>query len=263
MSAKRAKRQTVPVPKLANVVSGSWRQLATGVSRGGRYDPMTVSSQPEALRRWLGQALLPGTPLGGAVQLSMSGQIRLNGRWRPFVAEQISTPDGYIWAATVRAAGLRITGFDRYLDGNGELRWKLLSLVPVVSASGTDVSTSAAGRLAAEIALNPTAFGRAAWEATADPEVVIGTFSFPHGDERVALRIDSDGRVISTSMLRWGNPDGEAFGRFPFGAELSETATFDGVTIPTKLRVGWGWGTDRWEHGEFFRAKISHLSLLG
>ena len=34
-------------------------------------------------------------------------------------------------------------------------------------------------------------------------------------------------------------------------------------TERAELKVaGWGWGTDRWESGEFFRAKITNAMLL-
>lgn len=43
------------------------------------------------------------------------------------------------------------------------MRWRLLNLVPVMTAAGTDVARSGAGRLASEIVLVPTAFQDATW----------------------------------------------------------------------------------------------------
>ena len=48
--------------------------------------------------------------------------------------------------------GLAIGGFDRLVDGEGEMRWKLLGLFPVMTASGPDISRSAAGRFMTESA---------------------------------------------------------------------------------------------------------------
>ena len=42
------------------------------------------------------------------------------------------------------------TGFDRLVDGEGAMRWKFLGIVPVMTASGPDISRSAAGRVEAE-----------------------------------------------------------------------------------------------------------------
>jgi hypothetical protein len=235
-----------------------------------RFDPELVRYQPEAVRRWLGRALAVGVPLGGAVQLHMLGQIRVGGQWRPFEADQIlAPPGGYLWAATARFGRLPVTGFDRLSADSGEMRWKLMGLVPVVNATGADVTRSASGRLAAEIVLAPTGFASADWVATQDPDVTRGTFSFPHGNEGVELRLAADGQVRSVSMMRWGNPDassaaagGASFGVHRFGADLCDSETFAGLTIPTTMRAGWGWGTDGWEAGEFYRARITDAVLL-
>ena len=55
---------------------------------------------------------------------------------------------------------------------------------------------------------------------------------------------------------RWGNPNGEPFQRYPFGASVEQERAFAGITIPSALRAGWWWGTTRQEEGEFFRAQI-------
>ena len=252
------------LPRAARAAGDVWRELAARANAVDCFDPGAVRDQPEVVQRWLGRALAVGVPLGGGVQLRMHGHIRLGEHWRPFEADQVLAPlRGYIWAATARFGRLPVTGFGRFSDGAGEMRWKLLGLVPVVTATGSDVSRSAAGRLAAEIVLAPTAFATADWEATPDPDVACGSFSFSHATERVELRVSADGQVRSASMLRWGNPDRLPFGRHLFGAELSDSETFaGGLTIPTTMRAGWGWGTDRWESGEFFRAKITNAVLL-
>ena len=65
----------------------------------------------------------------------MHGQIKL-GRWRPFTARQVlAPPDGYLWAATARLASLPVTGYDRLSSGAGEMRWRLLRLIPVLTAA--------------------------------------------------------------------------------------------------------------------------------
>ncbi len=88
----------------------------------------------------------------------MEGHIRL-GRWLPFRAVQLhAPPDGYVWAARARLGPLRISGFDRFADDTGEMRWRLLGHVPVVNATGPDLDRSAAGRVALDAMLVPTAF---------------------------------------------------------------------------------------------------------
>jgi hypothetical protein len=47
----------------------------------------------------------------------------------------------------------------------------------------------------------------------------------------------------------------------PFGGEITDRRTFSGLTIPSKGRVGWLFGTDRWPASEFFRYEITRLQL--
>src|SRR5437868_9437446 len=127
------------------------------------FDSAATMGLPEPARRWLSHAIAPGTPLWGSVELTMHGRIKL-GRWRPFTARQVlSPPAGYTWAATARLAGLPVTGYDRLSSGAGEMRWRLLRLFPVLTTAGPDITRSAYGRMAGEIALIPTAFRHAAW----------------------------------------------------------------------------------------------------
>jgi len=47
-----------------------------------------------------------------------------------------------------------------------------------------------------------------------------------------------------------------------FGGILEAEGTFEGCTIPTRIRAGWYFGTDRFEtDGEFFRATIDQAAF--
>jgi hypothetical protein len=143
------------------------------------FDPAAATGLPEPARRWLSHAIAPGTPLWNRAELTMHGHIKL-GRWRPFTARQVLTPpDGYLWAAMARLAGLPVTGYDRLGSGTGEMRWRLLRLIPVLNESGSDVTRSAYGRLAGEIALIPTAYRHAAWSRDKHAESRFGGITIP------------------------------------------------------------------------------------
>lgn len=248
---------TTTVPREAGPVRGEWRHLAEPTVSPAAFSPDMLAGLPEPAQRWLSHAITPGTPLWQTVQLSMHGQIRI-GRWRPFTATQvIAPPHGYIWAATVRVAGLPVTGYDRLMVSSGEMRWRLLHLIPVMTAGGRDITRSAYGRLASEITLIPTAFGTATWTPGEQPSTVTATWRFGEDTEAASLRIAEDGRLTGGIVNRWGNPGGGPYGRFPFGASIDSEATFGGITIPAEFRAGWWWGTERQEEGEFFRARIT------
>jgi hypothetical protein len=226
----------------------------------GRFDPNALEGLPTPARRYLRHAIAEGAPLAAAVRLEMHGHIKLGKRWRPFEAEQVIRWDrGLIWKAKTKMGPLSIAGSDRLIDGQGAMRWKLLGVVPVMSAEGPDVTRSAAGRLEAESMWLPSVLlgDGITWTAQDDTHAHVRVAVM--GDEaELALTIDPEGRLRQTAMQRWGNPEGEAFHEAPFGAIVEEESTFEGYTIPTKLRVGWHFDTPRFEaEGEFWRAEIT------
>jgi hypothetical protein len=225
--------------------------------------PGDVSRLPEPARRYLTHAIAPGTPLASAVRLRMHGEIKLKG-WRPFTAEQVIRSDGDMrWEATVRQKGIPIRGFDRLVGGEGAMRWKLLGIIPVMTASGPDISRSTVGRVLAEWVWLPAALcaGDIAWTAS-DASHPTATMTLLGRAARLELTVSKTGRLQSVKTSRWGNPDGGAFRMVDFGAVAEEEATFHGYTIPTRLRVGWHFVDGQFESGgEFFRVIVDDVAF--
>jgi hypothetical protein len=222
-----------------------------------RFDPAAIEHLPAAAQRYLAHAIAPDTPLASAVRLRMHGAIKLK-RWHSFSAEQVIVRDrGMIWRARVRMRGTTIRGFDRFLDGAGAMQWKLFGVFPLVCASGPDVTRSSAGRFAAESVWLPSLLcsDRASWDAGGNGVAHVH-FRVDHYDEDLALTL-SGGAVQSVALPRWGNPEGGDFREVDFGAAVDQEGTFGGYTIPVRLRVGWYFGTPRFEsEGKFFQATI-------
>jgi hypothetical protein len=188
----------------------------------------------------------------------MHGNIRLGG-WKTFRATQvISAEGGMVWRATVRMAGLPVKGYDRLLDCRGEMRWKLLGLIPVVEESGPDVTRSAAGRMAAEMVWLPQALCRPCvrWSRP-KPDVSRARLSLCGEDLRLDMAEGPGGSLRSLRMRRWGDPDGQGYRYVDFGGLVEEESEFDGVKIPSRMRIGWFWdGSGFRGEGEFFRVAI-------
>jgi hypothetical protein len=193
----------------------------------------------------------------------MHGEINLQ-RWLPFAAEQVISRDrGMLWRASVRMHGLPVKGFDRVIDGQGVLRWKILGFIPVVTGSGPDVTRSAAGRLAAESVWLPSVLCEpdVQWSAS-DPRHLHARFAVQGHPVELALTIDAKGRLTSLMLPRWGNPGGGAFRYVDFGGLVEEEKRFGGCTIPSRLRIGWHFGTERFESdGEFFRVTVDEAEF--
>lgn len=242
---------------MANEMSlkGLWRSAAPS---GRVFRPEEISNLPVAAKRYLEHAIAPGASLASAVRLTMHGEIKLE-QWSAFRAEEVICWNrGVIWRASVRMNGLPVVGSDRLVNGQGGMRWKLFGLFPVVAASGPDISRSAAGRFGAESMWLPSAL--------CGPDVSWTPIDAGHVRARLAVqgypiefdvRVSDAGRLKDITLQRWGNPGGGAFRESPFGALAEAERTFEGYTIPTRLRVGWYYGTPRFEaEGEFFRVTI-------
>jgi hypothetical protein len=241
-------------PHSARSVRAEWTALCSATPDRSVFEPGLIRHLPEAARRWLRHSIAPGTPLYPTALITMRGEIKL-GSWRRFTARQVLAPSqGFIWAATARVGGLPVTGFDRYTRGSGEMRWRLGGVVPVLHATGADVTLSAAGRLAGESVCVPTAFPLAMWRSGATPDTATATWLIDGRAETVQLRVDPDGRLVDVAMYRWGNPGGAVFGRHPFGVAVDAERVFHGVTVPAEYRASWG-------RDEFLHATVTDVTF--
>jgi hypothetical protein len=230
-------------------------------SHNKSFDParLDAAAVPEPARRYLEHAIAPSTPIAAAVRLRMHGEFRMK-KWYPFTAEQvIRTDGGMLWKARIRMHGLPITGFDSVTGGEGKMQWKLLGLLPLVNASGPEITRSAIGRIQGESLWLPSLLcgENVKWTAP-DPAHACARFSLLGEQTDLSLGIAETGRVESVQYQRWGNPEGGEFHYACFGGVVEEEGTFGGYTIPTRLRIGWHFGSPRFEsEGEFFRVTIN------
>jgi hypothetical protein len=217
-----------------------------------------LAALPAAARRYLDHAIAGGTRMASAVYLRMHGEIKLRG-WLPFRAEEVIRSDrGFIWAATVKMFGLPIRGSDRLLDGEGSMRWKLLGIVPVMCASGPQITRSAVGRFHGEAVWLPSMlWGETAVWTVKDNSKLVCRLTACGETTEMELDIDRAGCLKTLKLPRWGNPDAGEYRYADFGVVVEQESRFEGYTIPGRIRAGWHFAGDGFEReGEFFRATI-------
>jgi hypothetical protein len=244
----------------ARDVRGIWR--AVGIrGTGAVYRSELASGLPEIGRRFFENALADGRALPGSVYLTMEGKIGLQpgAEKQSFIARQVISRTGLVWAATVGSRWLRIVGDDSYGNGRGAMAWYLWGLIPVVRAEGPDISRSAAGRVAIELgvvlpsALLPSEGAR--WEQL-DGDVARVTMEIEGESFEPLLVFEESGRLSAIEMPRWDADAGDGTpGLVLWRAELDGQREFDGITIPTRMRVTKRWGTP--EADLFFEATIT------
>ncbi|BBO23080.1 conserved hypothetical protein [Candidatus Nitrosymbiomonas proteolyticus] len=213
----------------------------------------------EPVRAYFARTFSPGAVLPRAARLRMHGEIKLN-RWLPFEAEQVIHLDrGMVWKAKVRMGRMRISGWDRVIGGRGDMVWKLFGLVPMLKSSGPNVDRSAIGRYHAEsIWLPSRLLERAEWLRSSQQGSLEVSLSDWGQATTLRLTTNQTGDLVSVASNRWGNPQGKEYAEHPFGAWIEESRAFEGITIPTKVRVGWFFGSPQFEtDGEFFRAEVT------
>jgi hypothetical protein len=173
------------------------------------FEPERMPALPDPAFRYLLHAIEPGAPLANAVRLHMHGEIKLN-KWSSFKAEQVIHADrGMIWRATAWMSGIPVRGADRIIGGKGSMIWRLLGIIPVMKASGSDITRSAAGRLQGECVWLPSRLARDDVHWTAQDSLhPRAEFSVAGFTETVDLSMAEEGRLLNVSLPRWGIPKG-------------------------------------------------------
>ncbi len=283
------------IPREARTVARGWADLAeAGAVAGEPFESSSADALPEPIRRWVRHALDEGVPLPRGAVLTMRGQIRLNAWW-PFTATQVvALGRGFIWAARARMFGLPVTGFDRFtpsLDApdesapdepasdepapdepsSGQMRWRLLGAIPVMSVVGADVTRSAAGRLVGEEFFVPSAAlaPGLVWQQV-DDETARTVVTRGGWDHEVELQIAATGALSRVTLQRWGNPDGGAHGIRPFTLVARGEVAGGGMRVPADVVAGWfgpkeaallAHETAALPAGAFFRATIERIAI--
>jgi hypothetical protein len=227
-----------------------------------RFVPEQLSEIPEAAQRYLEHAIAPGTVLASSVRLQMHGEIKLRS-WHQFTAEQlIQSSHDFLWRAHTYVNGILVEGFDELVDGKASTRWKALGVLPMTSSSGPKVTRSSLGRAVAESVWLPSTLcsKKIIWKAL--------TPQRPHAHlpargewSELGLRIRENGELRSLNLLRLCKGADGVYRYLPFGALVEEEDTFHGYTIPSRLRIGYHVGTDRFEESEFLRITVDDATF--
>jgi hypothetical protein len=211
---------------------------------------------PEPVRRYLRHALPASVPDTSGVRLRMTGRIKL-GLWLPFTAAQACDGRSFEWRARVglgRLAPLEVV--DRYADGTGSVTGRLFGRYDLFHQADEHVRRSAAGRAALEAILAPASLlpGRGvSWRAEDDEHIVASSYLEPE-QINVHLQIDSRGSPRAFSAQRWGDTGKHSHGYLIFGGNVQAERRFGDVVIPSRLSVGWRYGSA--EYKPFFHARI-------
>jgi len=265
----------IAVVALASTLATSWMQSRDAHAAFAQLEdaatpPTSVFGEamlvglPEVARRYFLHAIALGTPLRTTVSLQMEGQFLLSESqvYAMAASQVLAPPDQFVWIPRMVSGPIEITGSDGLADGEAWTRFWLNRILPVVNLKGgSDLARSALTRSAMEAIWSPASllpqYGPA-WEQTG-PDTARVTFDT--GIEPIELSLSPDGAVREVVTMRWSDANADrAFRLQPFGGTIEAEATFEGFTIPSRVRVGNHFGTD--DYLAFFRAEIIGADFL-
>ena len=212
------------------------------------YSPRLVEGLPEPAKRWFNHTIKPGTPLARAAWLRMGGTIRLDPKKKPVALhadELLSPPEGYVWRARMGSGLMSSSGYDSLLEGRGTMRWWLFGFLPMVRSVGADITRSNHARLMIETIFIPSVLlpqRGARWKAIDNQRASV-RLHIGREDVEMTIKVDREGRLLRVEVPRWntGNAGNPGYVAFVLD-KIAEERTFDGYTIPIRMRAGWKLG---------------------
>ncbi len=252
----------------------AWSELAHHPTAPPQdFDPTTLDELPPPARRLLDRALPRRTPLGTALRLDMAGRVRVDGRWYPFVGEEIVRAGiGYVWRPVPgpvtgpdpgASAATRLSRADVLAPRQSQHERRLPGLVPIVRRRPEPVGRRAAERLACEtVAWLPQALAPQAgaqWHEI-DTERAVVTLAAAGRRVDVEVTVDPEGRLRSLALHRY-HAANEVGTHYVGGEVERELVTDHGITIAGAGTAGWWRGSGEDEPYQLVQYAISSTQI--
>lgn len=205
-----------------------------------------LTKLPSVIQKWLYRSNTLGKQMFNEVNLTQSGEMRTapDGKWMNFKAEQwfSTSKPGFIWYADVSMfPGIYMTGRDKFINGEGNMLIKLLSLITVVDSKGDEINQGTLLRYIGESVWFPYAAlnDYYIWEEI-DP--LTAKVTMKDGATQVSgiFRFTEDGDFSSFEAERYyERKEGASLENWLVTVNENGYKDFDGIRIPAKLSVIW------------------------
>ncbi len=199
-----------------------------------------IAKLPEPVQRYLKYTGILGKQRIKTVRLQQVGYFRLqpNQSWFPLTAEQYYTvnPPAFLWFGKIKPwPFVSISAIDQFMNGQGNLRVKLLSLIPLTNAHGVAVDQGELLRFLGEMVWFPTAWlsDNIQWQAI-DDHSAQATLT-DHGlTVAVILHFNPENQIIKLTSDRSYESKLEKW-----TVLCTEYREINGLQIPRKAEVLW------------------------
>jgi hypothetical protein len=196
-------------------IAGDVERLATAAQPSGTLvTEAMLANLPAAAQRYFRHAGVLGKPMPRLVRLTQKGRIRGSSEaaWMTFEADETysTSPPAFVWRAWFPSKSLPVAlGRDEYLDGEGSIVMKMLSLVPLADEHGAELGLAGLMRYLNETMWFPAALLGPNVSITAIDE---GSFRATLADRGMTAEavffIDAEGRLTNFRAPRFNTRTG-------------------------------------------------------
>jgi hypothetical protein len=211
-----------------------------------------IQSLPEPVKKWLKTSGIVGEREITHGYIRQSAKMKMKPEqkeWFKAQAEHIFTVQepAFVWTVSMKMNPLiSIRGRDKFIDGKGEMRIRMNSLINVVNEKGEKLDMGTLQRYLGEIVWYPSAAlsPYITWEpideysakATMNYKGTIGSGSF---------FFNENGDFIKFSAMRFKDNDAHAE-QFEWIITVRDHAVMDSVKIPVVMDAAWKLETGEW-----------------
>ena len=201
-----------------------------------------MTSLPAPVRRYLAYTGVVGKPIPSTVRLSQRGRIRndAGASWMNLEAVQhySTRPPAFVWKASFPTRNLPVVlGRDAYLDGEGSILMKVLSLFTVADEHGEALREAALMRYLNEMMWFPAAFlgNNVAWTPIDDTSAT-ATIDDRGMSATATLFFDADGRLVNFRATRFNTATRTME---TWETPVTGYGEFGGLRLPSKGSAVW------------------------
>lgn len=203
-----------------------------------------ITSYPAPVQRWLRYSGVVGKEMVSTVYITQKGEMRLNPeqkQWFKSYSQQYFTVTipSFIWKVSMNIYLLPVIGRDMFVDGKGEMKIKLIGLIPIaVAGDNFKIHQSALQRFLGEISWFPQAALKPYihWEAI-DESSARATITYRGVTGSAVFYFNSKGELIKFVAMRYKDINDDK--PTEWVATVKGYGEFHGIKIPTTFDATW------------------------
>ena len=220
---------------------------------GKVYTSMQIKDLPVPVQRYFKYSLKENQPYVSYVRLQHGGEFRASNNWASIEGQEYFTVQkpGFVWFGRVPLFSAK----DVYIDGTGNLKVKLLSLIKIVDVKGKEADQGELLRWLGEAPLFPTALlpsENLKWEPIDNNSAKV-IFTDKNLTIEGVFYFNEEGQITQFKTKRYKDKTLENF-----TGHCGDYRTVDGMKVPFYLEATWNLESGDFSYAKFRVKKIEY-----